>query len=777
MDYMKHTIFICIVLLLKAAGLSAQSIRGTVTDEEGQPIEFANVILLKDTTFVSGTITNAQGAFTLETPPSAGNAIRITMVGYEDFRTALPPTGDVGKVTLRESSVMLGEVTVSAGLPATRLKGGTLVTTVENSVLSQLGTADDVLAHLPLVSGSEGDFTVFGRGTPQIYINGRLVRSTGELQRLSSENIKSVDVITNPGARYSAEVQSVIRIKTIPPRGEGFSMDLYDSFRVGHYARNSADFTFNYRHNGLEVFAEGYGYVGKTLNLNEAVMTTYGDDVLYQRLDARLVPHSKEVSGRVGFSYQFSEDHSIGAYYEVGRERDDVHTFYTSDVDLYEAGALASSETILSTWLSKTISVPDQEANVYYTGTVGKLDIDFNADFTQGRTTKDDDQQETNTERPEDNRHVISDGLTTSRLLAERLVLSHPVWNGSLEVGEEYTNSKLGYETFYTGAPIDDSQTHIRENNVAAFATLSQTFGPVSASVGLRYEHVNYDYIENGNLQGDQSKTYNNFFPTVSLSTAIGKTNWSLSFTSRTRRPSYRQLDGGLEYVNRFSYQSGNPKLQPVKMYTVQLMGMWKWLFAQAAVNHERNAIFMETTPYEDDLAVKVVSYANVPRYTQMQVAVGAQPTIGCWEPQATVGVMKQFYDATLRGGKLPLRKPVFTFALDNTLSLPQDWTLGLDLDFTTGGHMQNASMRPTNEINLMVRKAFLDGNLTVTLYGNDLLNASVSRTTMYSGDVVTSTFHEFEQRNVRLTLRYKFNTARSKYRGTGAGEAEKSRM
>lgn len=160
-----------------------------------------------------------------------------------------------------------------------------------------------------------------------------------------------------------------------------------------------------------------------------------------------------------------------------------------------------------------------------------------------------------------------------------------------------------------------------------------------------------------------------------------------------------------------------------------------------------------------------------------MQVAVGAQPTIGCWEPQATVGVMKQFYDATLRGGKLPLRKPVFTFALDNTLSLPRDWTLGIDLDFTTGGHMQNASLRPTNEINLMVRKAFLDGNLTVTLYGNDLLNASVSRTTMYSGDVVTSTYHEFEQRNVRLTVRYKFNTARSKYRGTGAGEAEKSRM
>ena len=150
------------------------------------------------------------------------------MVGYEDYLAPIAPTGDFGTITLKESSVMLDEVVVKANLPTTRLKGNAMVTSVENSVLSKLGTANDVLSHLPLVSESDGSFTVFGKGTPLIYINGKLVRSSTELQQLSSENIRSVEVVTNPGAQYSSEVQSVIRIKTIPPKGEGFGANLYD---------------------------------------------------------------------------------------------------------------------------------------------------------------------------------------------------------------------------------------------------------------------------------------------------------------------------------------------------------------------------------------------------------------------------------------------------------------------------------------------------------------------------------------------------------------------
>ena len=766
-----------ILLCLMSLSVSAQALKGLVVGTDKEPLPFANVVLLKDSTFVSGVVTDDNGIFVFEQPYSSANKIKIAMVGYEDYLAPIAPTGDFGTITLKESSVMLDEVVVKANLPTTRLKGNAMVTSVENSVLSKLGTANDVLSHLPLVSESDGSFTVFGKGTPLIYINGKLVRSSTELQQLSSENIRSVEVVTNPGAQYSSEVQSVIRIKTIPPKGEGFGANLYDQISASHFARNTTDISLNYRHNGLEIFGNGYFYFGKRNNKNEAEMLTYGDNTLHQFINAESDVKANNLYGKLGFSYQFLENHSIGAYYRIGRERDDVHSYGISNVSLYTQSELTSTDEISYDWLNKGIVRPVQEANLYYNGSFGKLDVDFNADFTQSRGDRSDDQFETNANNPDDDRHIVSAGLKKSRLLAEKLILSYPVWKGSIEVGEEYTNSRLNYANTYEGVPIDNSLTDIHEDNIAAFASLSQTFGVVNVSAGLRYEHVNYKYFENNQLQKDQSKNYNNFFPTFSLSAPINKVNLSFSFTNKTRRPTYRQLDGGIEYINRFSYQCGNPKLQPTKIYLFQLMGMWKYFFAQVSVNHETDAIFWKTSAYKDDPAVKVMSFENVPHYTQLQVAIGAQPTIGCWKPQPVIGMMKQFYTTTYRGEKLSLGKPFFSFTLENLFSLPKNWTLGADFQFTTAGNGQNTFMKPTNKIDLLVRKSFLNNNLSLTLYATDLLNNYPDRTTMYSGDIMTYTYNQFESRSIRFAVRYKFNTTRSKYRGTGAGENEKSRM
>ena len=76
-----------------------------------------------------------------------------------------------------------------------------------------------------------------------------------------------------------------------------------------------------------------------------------------------------------------------------------------------------------------------------------------------------------------------------------------------------------------------------------------------------------------------------------------------------------------------------------------------------------------------------------------------------------------------------------------------------------------------------MVRKSFLNNNLSLTLYATDLLNNYPDRATMYSGDIMTYIFDRFESRSIRFAIRYKFNATRSKYCGTGAGENEKSRM
>ena len=106
-----------------------------------------------------------------------------------------------------------------------RLKGDAMVTTVAGSVLEKSGTGNDLLDKIPGISAEEGAVNVFGRGTAEVYINGRKVRSSSELEQLSSDNVKSVEVVRNPGARYDASVKAVVRILTKKAQGEGFGFD------------------------------------------------------------------------------------------------------------------------------------------------------------------------------------------------------------------------------------------------------------------------------------------------------------------------------------------------------------------------------------------------------------------------------------------------------------------------------------------------------------------------------------------------------------------------
>ena len=772
---MKCNFLIAILLLLSQSSYS-QILKGKVVDKNGLPLEFVNAVLMEDSAYVAGSITNADGVFKIAHPYHKNYHVEISMIGYETRSLSIPETDDCGTITLKEAQISLGEAVVKAYKPIFRQDDGTLVTTIENTALAKMGTAADVLSKLPLVKEENGEFSVFGKGTPLIYINGRLVRNTNDLQQLSSEDIRSVEVNTNPGVRYSAEAQSVIRIKTIPPQGEGFGMDLYNVTQASHFVQNTSDMSFNYRHNGLDVFAEWYYGFGKRYYRDESTMDSYREDLLSQSINTRSAQRFSNLFGEIGFNYQISEDHSLGAYYSLERDDRKTHAHPASQISLYQSDKLVSSESILSNWVSRSISMPMHAVNFYYNGTVGKLSIDFNADYTQSHSGTNDTHDESNLTSGE-NRFVTSDGLKRSRLMAEKLVLTYPVWKGTFEIGEEYTNSRLNYRYDYSGLDIYGTNNKIKEDNIAIFANLSQRLAFLDLAAGVRYEHVIYKYLENGVMSPDLSRNYDNVFPALSLGAALGEVRLSLSFTCGTTRPSYQQLDGSIRYVNNFVYQCGNPKLQPVKRYTLQLSSAWKWLYAQASVNRDKDAIFWNTTPYRDDASVNMLSFVNVPSFTQAQFVLGARPTIGCWEPQATISMIKQFFSEEYDGGMPHPGRPLYSFELDNAFSLPKGWTLSADFHYTTKGSSQNSTLSSTNQIDLMVSKSLFKGNLVIAFYVNDLLDDSATHTTLYSNGIVTGMLNKAEQRNVNLTIRYKFNAANSKYKGTGAGEAEKIRM
>ena len=157
------SLFLCGILL----PLRAQ-IKGTVTDSDSNPIPFANVAIysLPDSTLITGTTTDQQGVFSLLADNNSSNALlRVSFIGYE---TQTVPALPEQTISLQPDTTLLDEVVVEGDLPRIRLRSDAVVATVQNTVLSKAGTANDVLKRLPAITGDNGDFSIFGKGKAKI---------------------------------------------------------------------------------------------------------------------------------------------------------------------------------------------------------------------------------------------------------------------------------------------------------------------------------------------------------------------------------------------------------------------------------------------------------------------------------------------------------------------------------------------------------------------------------------------------------------------------------
>ena len=309
----------------------SHNLKGVVVDENKTPIGFANVVLLKaDSTYIAGTVTDENGFFVFNENWNSSKFIKISSIGYASQILDIPHAGDLGIIVLNTESTMLGEVVVKSNRPVTAIKGDALVTHVAGTQLEHAGTAEDVLVQAPMVVGRDGVFQVFGKGSPAIYINGRLVRDSNELMQISSADIKNVEVMTNPGVRYDASVNSVILITTKRPQGDGFSGLLRSTLRENKYFSNVNQANFKYRTGGLEIFAN-FGEATAKFQSNQ-----YGVSNSSQLWEEKITQNGygnvNDFFGKAGFSYMFNEKHSIGAYYSNGITNDRMHHSHATEL-------------------------------------------------------------------------------------------------------------------------------------------------------------------------------------------------------------------------------------------------------------------------------------------------------------------------------------------------------------------------------------------------------------------------------------------------------------
>lgn len=757
--------------------MMAQDIKGKIVDEKGEPLAFANVVLLnrQDSAFVKGVVSGEDGHFAIDSACNNG-IIKVTSVGY---KTAWKDcTGEnAGVIKMVADSKVLGEVVVKSFQPKTILKNGGMTTTVAGSVLEKAGTMEHLLDRIPNVSAQNGNIKVFGRGEPIIYINGRQMRDRSELDRLSSDNIKSVEVIANPGARYAASTKVVIRITTKKIQGDGFGFDAttegsYDEKKnMEGYAR----LNLYYRRNGLELGAYAYGSKQSSPDEKDLQQMTYLDKTLNQQDRTRWKNKTETFSSRLNASYQFDDNNSLGASISFLRNPK-LQTDGKTEGSVLRDEVLTETTTYIRSEFGQN---SNWSSNIYYVGKIGKLGIDFNTDWFwskgNNRNNIDEHYQEVNSDMQ--NQLVNSTTSKYNRLIASKMVLSYPLFGGDLSVGGEYsfTNRNTNY-TIIPNTLADNVIDRIKEGMASAFVTYNRDFGKLNMEAGLRYENMDFKYYDDGQYMAEQSKTYGEWFPSLSLSMPIGNVQMQVSYAADINRPNYWVLRSGVQYSNHYTYETGNPFLVSEISRNISYDLAYKWLTFNLTYEHVSDPIYQTVEIYKDNATIGLMRMINGKSYNNVTSTLNLQPTFGIWHPMLSAMVEKQWFELQTRDGQY-LNKPVAMFRFNNTFDTK--WAIfSVMMTYITKGYEENHYIyKPMFNTDLSIYKGFLKDCLTLQLYVSDVFGTNDSHIIGKYGKLKETVFDEFSTSKISLTVRYKFNTTRSKYKGTGAGDSQKNRM
>lgn len=757
--------------------MMAQDIKGKIVDEKGEPLAFANVVLLnrQDSAFVKGVVSGEDGHFAIDSACNNG-IIKVTSVGY---KTAWKDcTGEnAGMIKMVADSKVLGEVVVKSLLPKTILKNGGMTTTIAGSVLEKAGTMEHLLDRIPNVSAQNGNIKVFGRGEPIIYINGRQMRDRSELDRLSSDNIKSVEVIANPGARYAASTKAVIRITTKKIQGDGFGFDAttegsYDEKKnMGGYAR----LNLYYRRNGLELGAYAYGSKQSSPDEKDLQQMTYLDKTLNQQDRTRWKNKTETFSSRLNASYKFDDNNSLGASISFLRNPK-LQTDGKTEGSVLRDEVLTETTTYIRSEFGQN---SNWSSNIYYVGKIGKLGIDFNTDWFwskgNNRNNIDEHYQEVNSDMQ--NQLVNSTTSKYNRLIASKMVLSYPLFGGDLSVGGEYsfTNRNTNY-TIIPNTLADNVIDRIKEGMASAFVTYNRDFGKLNMEAGLRYENMDFKYYDDGQYMAEQSKTYGEWFPSLSLSMPIGNVQMQVSYAADINRPNYWVLRSGVQYSNHYTYETGNPFLVSEISRNISYDLAYKWLTFNLTYEHVSDPIYQTVEIYKDNATIGLMRMINGKSYNNVTSTLNLQPTFGIWHPMLSAMVEKQWFELQTRDGQY-LNKPVAMFRFNNTFDTK--WAIfSVMMTYITKGYEENHYIyKPMFNTDLSIYKGFLKDCLTLQLYVSDVFGTNDSHIIGKYGKLKETVFDEFSTSKISLTVRYKFNTTRSKYKGTGAGDSQKNRM
>jgi len=660
----------------------------------------------------------------------------------------------------------LQEIVVTARQPATKLVGSTLVSTIAGTPLQELGTCLDVLAQLPMIKVSDLDVSVVGKGSPEIFIDGRPMRDSEELRLLQSSNIRKVELLMAPGAMYASDTKAVLKISTKKNFIDGLSLTERAEATVRRKWSANELLDLNYRTGHWDIFASG------TIARNKSLIKGSTTNTLEYEGKKTVVGSSQHSSypstnGVVKGGFNFNAaDRSFGAYYRYNPERGDFVNTGSEWLD---------NEPRLNRDITRDIRSHSHLVSAYYDDTfAGKYNLHFDGNYRSSLTRN----FNSTTYPDSDLQEVNSRDRRRSTLWAGKLYLSFPLLKGKFAAGtqDSYTHTTLDYRMLNAevGQYIPSSFTDARQTSLAAFASWEKNFNKFSLSAGLRDEYVDYTFKVDGVRDNDVSRTDNLLTPDISLGWTFSEdAQASLSYRMSRIKPPYSQLTGSLTYTGRHEIEGGNPALRDERMHDIQLFGMWKDFMFQADYTRSLDTYAYVKRLYPAETLQLLMQPINI-NVSALDLFVVWSKNIKAWTPNVTLGMHKQW----LRLGSTTYNRPIFSLYFENMISLPAGFLLTVNANGQTKGDMHTNSFSSTwFVLDASVSKSFLNKSLQLRLSATDIFNTMNNDWSMNTYGVFVDKRQSYDRRGVSLSVTYRLNPRQSKYKGKNASDTELNRL
>jgi hypothetical protein len=763
------------------------ALTGNVLDEKGSPVAYANITLLKakDSAFTANTISDSMGRFSLAGPVAGHYFIRLRAIGFKENKTDVFEVAgssfsrDFGAITLEALATNLSNVTITSLRPTIVQLADRMVVTVEGTAMAAGSNAYTVLSKAPGVFiDQDGNIQLNGRAGVTVMLDGKLTYLSARdlrtlLEGMSAENIKSIEIITNPSAKYDAEGTSGI-----------LNINLKKNTRSGMNGSIYSGYTYNFKQHGATA---GGNINFKSGRWNSFLSLDYtrrvgGREATFTRIFYgpsstiyfdQVATGNFKVSGppavRIGTDYSFNRMHSLGVTFNYSTNSADVN-FLT---DTYIGNAPKTPTQYINADNYNSNTFRNLTANLHYGGKLDTIGTLLSADLDYVRITNRGGANYYNYFTDLSNNQVTEDLLSTSTpngydIYSGKVDFTLPLEKaGKIEAGVKASRvvSDNDFRFYFNnnGQVLDPQRTnhfYYTENIFAGYLNWSGKLSKkVSLQAGLRGEQTRSrgESFTTGQVT---LRNYFNLFPSVFVTQAVND-NYTInySYSRRLTRPNYGNLNPFRAYRDPYTWIEGNPYLRPQYTHSFSITQTFKKLY-NLVVSYQLNKDVMSEIPVLDVAnATTVYTTGNVDDgHSVSMTATGPLKIMSKWDTQNTMLLNYQHFSMMSNNGPVVNKQLFFMLQSNHTILLPEQIRMELNLLYRGPGASGLYQMSSMHRVDVAFKRSFFDKKVDLSLNMNDLFKGFRFKwTTDINGNV-----NEFDQyfrfRSIGLTLRYNFS-------------------